>query len=535
MKKNNINRNNSVNAMTFAIFAGIISVFGITSCQQDDELYSAPSQKPEETMAENTAAPDSVFVNNSVFQYDNMGVRTADQYIPNVDFGFKDNGLQTRVGLHPYAINLVNFVAEKAFGKDLGGLLNPVLTNILSDSSGPNTMSVLADISSKIDNATNLIEQLSRSTQNAEVARNYNEQMDRYRGLQHNNCSYFSAYMRNVSDGNMEAAQKTLDLWKDVLVNGSDIATATFNYISAIPTLRTLNGNMCITDIYDYWVYQTTPWEHMGYEKREQLRLADICVCTTGYLLARTLHEQNYNYGGMEKIKELDEAFSKFQAFYAKHYNFTRHDNLICQIQGAHIVFEKELMNSDIYNHTWFPQGTHFNVKDFMYGEDNRTSDQVIASSLSQKEIEAICNYYAARNNLLEKNLLDEDEVQKIESFEDILREAGFDMANLEGGKKHVIPLNEGCWWEWEGLFNRNAILRYNKVAVVSNKLAETCKKDWQVGLMWVRDKSYYVGGRFISKHVDYEPIEHWHEYTSHDSQYLHFFIKNRYNGMNPD
>lgn len=31
-------------------------------------------------------------------------------------------------------------------------------------------------------------------------------------------------------------------------------------------------GQKDITQIYDYWIFQTTPWEHMGYDKRDELR-----------------------------------------------------------------------------------------------------------------------------------------------------------------------------------------------------------------------------------------------------------------------
>lgn len=527
--------------MAFAAIAGMSTVFGLTSCEQNDE-YNAPQSKAEQKAAAGAEVNDSVFINNKVYNYDNLGISSPDQYVADVDFGFKhQNTIQTRAGIPSFALEIMNHAIGIAVGDKASGFITPVLSQILAEDSGADTMEKLQEMDGKINNLTTMLTELTQSAQNAEVASYYNQRMKEFAGLQLNNCSYFAAYMENIKQGKMEDAQATLDAWARTKVNGSDIATATYDYIKFITDFEILNGRMNITDVYDYWVYQTTPWEHMGYEKREQLRLGDIAVCTSGYILARTLHEQNWNHGGKQLYGNLHGAFMKFMDFYSQNYAFPRHeDRLICQIKDAHIVFYKHIEDGDLYNHPLSPEESDYNVKEFMYSTPSRKGEKVVESTLSHSEICAIQNYYITRNVIADRknrNITDEEKkMKKVASLDEVLKEVGFRTECFDAGKKHVFPLNAGCWDDNQHMWNENYILRFNQVALTSNKIDEDIiKKNWQVGIMWLRHQSYRTASNISGKTVHIWNLLHWHEYTSHDSQYLYFGIDHRYNGMDPD
>lgn len=552
------NQLNNAKAMTFATIAGISTVLGLASCQQDDNDFFRTQSQSELNSDNDIGGNDSIFVNNNFFYYGNMGVSSGDQYVADIDFGVRAlagnynpvlsvraSGLQTRSATIPFAHQLMNLVPDKASGSEEAGEVTPIMSRIFKDECGSNTMSTLAELNGKIADVTNMIEELSQKAQDEGVAMCYKNRMQKFNNLQYENCTAFTAYMKQVRAGDMENAQKTLDAWKNTTINNTDIVTATYNYISTIPAIRT-NEGMCLTDIYDYWVFQTTPWEHMGYEKREQLRLADIVACTSGYLLARAVHEQNYNNSGKEKMELLDAAFKKFKDFYSARYDVPRHDDKrICQIKDAHIVFSEtkdgfghkcHMFFWDLFNHDWIPEGSRFDVKKFMYGELGRTCDQVINSSLSEKEVEAIVKYYQSRNEAIEKYGLKE---KKMESLLEVFMEAGFLIdLNSEQYKNHVLPLSDGCYSMSESLWNNNYILSFKRVAVIDNPLSETIKTNWEVGKLWLPNEDFISSITATSKDKIRRIVRQWDSYDIgsryKEIRYLHLVIEHRFSGTNP-
>lgn len=516
-----------VKVMTFAAIASFASVFGFSSCQDDSCMDEAcmtqKTQNPSENKGDGVIN-DSTFVYTNQFTYDGMGVSNAKQYVRDVDFGFgQTNNVRTRGGEVPsIALDLMNQVVNVTLGDAAGGFINPIINEILSQGSGPSTMDMLQTLDSKIDSLNSMVQSLTENLKNAEVTQYYNQRMSRYNGLQLDNCSYFAAYMKHIKSGDKKAAEETLNNWEKKMANGANVAEATYNYMKDITGFRTINGNMCITDVYDYWVFQTTPWEHMGYQKREQLRLGDIAVCTSGYLLACTIYERDYNHGGKEMLENLHNAYQDFVKFYSKHFDFPRHyDKLVCQIKDANIIFDKGIVDVNIEGHTWFPTGRvirdNFNgcrINEFMYGEEHRNCWDVLNASISSKEATAISNYYAS--------------LEEPKSLEQGLKEAGFDFSILKPNCPHVLPLNDGASMIRDSFWNNNHYFKYKKVAVLNDK--KPIQSEWTVGVMWVvRDSN---GQKFDTAMRD---IIKWWDHREHENaQYIHLQSKQSYEGMYP-
>lgn len=492
------------------------STMFFTSCQQDDISASKVSGESINDVIEE--GNDSVFVNNFKFNYDNAGPTSASSYVKDVNFGSTSNDVTSRgiTDLTPtgIALNVMSFVGMNFLNNVTSKGNNAVINAILG--SGAGEMAKLNELSTKMDAISGMIKDLKEQTENNSIAGVYNQRMKEFSGLDLNNSSYFTAYFNAVRDGKNEQANSIANEWAKESFNGTTAATATYNYLNMVS--QTLSGSQkTITDVYDYWVYQTTPWEHMGYLKREQLRASDICVATTGYLMAYAFYEQDTTGVGAAKIVKLNQAYKAFVDYYKVHGKVEHHDDkLVCQIQNAHIVFNKNIVTRNIQDHPWMTNGTKWNsnsLKTFMYRETNHDADYVLSHSMTTDEALAIYNYYNAGKS-------------KKMSMEQIMKEVGFDLGGLTTGKTHIMTLNEGANMENEHFYNNNYFFKFNNVVNASNA-NNLMISNLSVGKMWLEKKYYTKSIR------SYKVLRWWDRYDAGDKDFFRVDIDHRYTDMN--
>ncbi|MCQ2243317.1 MAG: hypothetical protein MJZ32_03555 [Bacteroidaceae bacterium] len=507
--------------MTCAALVGLSSVFGLSSCQQDDYV-DEPTNTPSATQSTTqVSANDSVFVNNFKFDYDNCGTTSPDQYVADINFGPKHTVAQSR------SITMGTVLAVAKGVATLCQAGNTIAKTFAEDP----VAKQLETISMDLKEVKGMVEDLTEALQDNDAAKYYNEHMWQYYSFA-TNGDYLNQYFQFLREGDIESAYGIADSWAKQKLDCGDPSLAITKMMNYIPDFRT-GGKMNIAQMYDYWVFQTTPWEHLGYQKREQLRLADITMCASGYILALAHYKHQYDIAEKAdrkvdlaelgiNINALNGAFKKFIDFYSREdiATFPRHDDkLICQIKNANIVFNKDIKIRDMKNHPWQPNNTtKYDLKTLMYGDVNTSNQTVLDRSINQSEAEAIFNYYKA--------LKKKDSDEKV-TFEKIMEDAGFNLDGLDASKKHIMTLSDGCWMEKEHWYNRNFNCYFNHVVVANDKNEDPIRKNWKVGCMWIEFRKEHHA-------MQTETLKWWDHYSTDDCQYFYTNIEKRFTNMKP-
>lgn len=504
---------------TFATAAIVVttSSMAFVSCQNDQLDNNATSKETIEDVA-TTEVNDSIFTNNYAFDYANTGTKSASQYVSDVDFGpTSATGIHSRgVGLAvtSVALNVMNFVGMNFLNNAVAKGNNKVIDAILG--TGSTEMAKLDEMSMDIKNIASMVSDLKQQAEDESVAKLYNERMQNYSGLDLNNSSYFDAYLKAVKNKNFDQANSIANRWSQEMINGAYAPTATYNYLNMIS--QTANGSQkSMTDIYDYWVYQTTPWEHMGYQKREQLRASDVCIALTGYMMSRAFYEQDTTEVGQAKIAKLNEALVNFINYYKNHINVEHHDDkLVCQIKGAHIVMNKNIVTRNMEAHPWISNGTRWNdksLKTMMYSELDHDADYVLAHSLTASEAKAIYNYYNSNSTT------------KISMYQIMKDKVGFNMNGLADGKTHIMTLNSGASMKNESFFNNNYFFKFNE-AVDASSTTNPMLSNLSIGKMWLESFHYTKSFR------TYKVLRWWNNYDASNKDFFRVDIDHRYTDM---
>ncbi len=478
----------------------LTSVFGFTSCQDDSADFMQTSQNEKYSTAVG-GMQDSIYVNTNQFIHDNSGARSHEVCPEDFDYGFSMScpGTRSANAGNP-ALTMLNFASSVMNATDKG----ESGVKMLMDQNS-NLMEELNQTTSQIQDILRAIDKLQRNGNNQEVSDIYEKNMKCFVYVKSYNCSTFNTYCKALALSK-DMADHVMNNWLSQRVRGGDAPTAALDFLKE--TVKPM-GKYHVTDIYDYWVFQNTAWEHEGYQMREQLRMSDICAGIAGYLLTRDYYIKN-----QMPVDELDATFSTFAAFYMANNQVERHpDMLICQIQGAHIVFRGNLTIRDMKNHPWDKaNGKMTSVADFMYGECGMKTEDVISNTLSNSEAKAIYNFY--NNGRTESEKL---------TFEQIMKQVGFDCGNLSDGMRHVMPLNDGADRKQDSYLNNKHHMTYSH-AILTNE-AKAFYDNWEIACM--KFESYENG-----RHMDYY-FRGWDDYKD-DCQYFRTNIVKRYNDTKP-
>ena len=528
--------NNSM-AMVAIAAASMTASFGFTSCSDEDDFFEPAQQQSFEIQSE-VEAEDSLAPTDKDFVYDCFGTSSPDQYIQGFDNGQAKP--QSRAGIVDAALlvkDLALFVTnniDNITEKPVQTAVTYTLDKVLSDE-GPNLKAQLDSIEGRLANVQTALSTIESKIDKQEYARIFEGRLKNLILLRSHNTTYLNSYYKYLHAGDTVSANTVLDLWSNKDINGNNAEYSTLDFLSLTPGNYN-SGEKTVTEIYDYWIFQTTPWEHMGYDKRDQLRQGDIITAFAGYTLTKAYWEKDPLVSHDGQIDQLTKAFRAFCAFYKGKESVERHnDRLVCQIKDANIVFKKSTKVRDIYNHPWFPNNTSLYNKSLaqvMYGDmgtQKITSTTALKRSLTKKEAEAIYNYYnsPAVNNLPDEYKPVKGANDKKYSFESIMKSVGFDLSGLEDGKMHVMTLNDECHKESESFFNRNYHFYYDNV-VYANNVDKAFYGNWKVGTMWI-DKE-----NFTKSVATYDVLKWWHHYDSNNTQFFYTNIESRYTDMKP-
>ncbi len=407
--------------------------------------------------------------------------------------------------------------------------------NMVLGANEPDIANELEDMKSQICKVENMIKDMDKKMTDAEDAAIYNERLKNLITLRSHNCTYLASYYEHLAAGDTASANATLDDWQRHTINKNNVDYTVKEFLTLTPE-RNNSGQKSVLDIYDYWVFQTTPWEHMGYDKRDALRQGDIITGFAGYILTKAYYEKDKLINRKAQIEELNAEFDNFCKFYEGNEYVKRHtDRLVCQIEKANIVFKKTLKERNMETHPWFPNETSMykkTLKQVMYGDKRGTtkisSTTALTRSLTKDEAKAIYDYY---NSAGSKNIPGIENIKKSpngkRSLESIMEYVGFDLSTLKDDKQHVMTLNDDCHKESESLFNSNYHFYYDNVALMTDA-ENPFRSNWKVGTMWLEKKHRTKSA------VSYFLLKWWDHYDSGNTQFIYTTIENRYKNMTP-
>lgn len=331
--------------------------------------------------------------------YDILGNLSADYVGPTkpypLAFAPSSNKLQTRA-LSGTVIDICKWLAEKA-AMSAGSTVAKEIYRDLFESAEQREME---KISTQIETINEDLKKFMDMYENTTYENYLNIRSIDYVSALNNYSFPYIVRLRNCNPDDTDQIRKILQDWHDKGVGGTTADTYMLNFIDFL-TKTTSQGNH-MYDIYDIYAFNTTPWESMGYDFREELRNADLAVIGTNTVLSILYTKYTNDYDDKSRAEILNNLTAKVEVFnkYFNEHKVERHDDLaICQIPGAHFVMNRTLIERDYFNKPWFPNGTDWSTDE----RDPSTWDlgwgpkhlENYNRSMSSAELEAIKKYYA--------------------------------------------------------------------------------------------------------------------------------------------
>ncbi len=200
-----------------------------------------------------------------------------------------------------------------------------------------------------------------------------------------------------LKGGDVEAIIKE---WGNRTVGGNPAYVEALNFIDYLT--GTVIERKNLYQVYDMYVFNTHPWENLGYGLRESLRAADACVIAQNALMAHLYYTfGDYSDATRKKLyDDLKESVEKYRVF-AENNAVERHDDqAICQIKGAHFIMPRALVERDFKTLAWFPEKTPWDFENsesawcLVNGDTKYNCAQIYNFCISENELKAIRAYY---------------------------------------------------------------------------------------------------------------------------------------------
>ncbi len=271
---------------------------------------------------------------------------------------------------------------------------------LFNDMFGSAEVEKLDEIMSAIDDLNDALSDLTELYHNTTYETYLNKRLNDYVAPLKNYNNYYFTLLENC-DGSDEAIKQIAVEWGDGTIGGNKACMEYLNFIDFLTKSVVERKNLY--QIYDLYVYNTTPWEEQGYAIREGLRSADLAVIAQSMMLAEFYYrlKDGLNDGTRESmLTVIKTAKDNYEAF-AKANPVERHDDMaICQIKGAHFAMKRQLVERDYYNKPWFPNGSQWDNENnesawvVTYGDTYYNCAEIYKKCLTQAEVEAIAAYY---------------------------------------------------------------------------------------------------------------------------------------------
>ncbi|MCQ2205340.1 MAG: hypothetical protein MJZ43_00995 [Bacteroidaceae bacterium] len=157
-----------------------------------------------------------------------------------------------------------------------------------------------------------------------------------------------------------------LNEWAHTTINGNPAYIDAYNYAKRMCEykIRSVSGTgMNLCTLYDKIVYDSFPWENLGYESREQFRALQAVETVQALELAYLYWSTQGTAYGESQMNEIQNAMQNVANLFAANEVVRHPDKAICQIKGSH--FEMNLSDG-IQHHpdiTW-KNGEPFSIND---------------------------------------------------------------------------------------------------------------------------------------------------------------------------
>ena len=287
------------------------------------------------------------------------------------------------------------------------------------------------EVIEKVNEMSRMLTELTELFHNTNYEKYLNDRTNNYIAPLRNYTSEYYTRLENC-DGTEESIKKIAIEWGDGTIGGNKACVQYQNFIDFLT--KSIVEQKSLYQIYDIYVFNTTPWEADGYAFREGIRSCDLAVIAQNAFMA-TLY-----YRAKEGLddKSRDTFLAKIKTYvdtyreYLENYPVERHDDMaICQIKDLHMSFSRNLAVRDYYNKPWFPNGSEWDSENnesawvLTYGKVGGIASETYRNSFSPNEIAKLMEYYKG---------------EAYNNFGDLLREkAGCTVPEDVDGKTHIL------------------------------------------------------------------------------------------------
>lgn len=255
-------------------------------------------------------------------------------------------------------------------------------------------------ILSQVTMVNSQLAELINLVHNTTYEKYLNERTSIYLNPMRNLSNEYILRVKEAWQDNPDSVGPIVIEWANRTVGGNPAYVEVKNFIDYLTSTVVEQKNLY--QMYDMYVYNTHPWENMGYGIREALRAGDLAVIAQSLFLTRLY----YAYGDFTETtrenlcEELRDCFNSYMAFCKAHPVEHHDDQAICQIKGAHFSMSKELVSRDFYNHPWMPYETPWEFENqesawwLVNGDTHYNCAQIYKFCMSEDEAKAISGYY---------------------------------------------------------------------------------------------------------------------------------------------
>ena len=268
--------------------------------------------------------------------------------------------------------------------------------------SGDSASATLDDVLSRIAEIKDMLNTMITLYHNSVYEGKLNERSKMQYEMHNHN---YETFIRLKNASGEEQAREIIKSWAEKTVGGNPAYEQALNYMDFLTA--TVIEQKDIFNMYDLYTYNTTAWEHKGYDYREALRKSDIAATAEGlflsqyYQMTRTDLDETSR---KELLKKNADKFKDFSDFVKKH-PVEHHDKMaICQIPGAHFAMERESIS---YPYFEDPSWCHLPArwtryesdKFFMWGPNQAEN---YSQAISPGEMTKILAFYEGKKTVYE-------------------------------------------------------------------------------------------------------------------------------------
>lgn len=391
--------------------------------------------------------------------------------------------------------------------------VDKILQQVLPDydEMGTNIKRIIQDmdvIKQKLDAIDEKIDQLAKQNRIAEATKSLTDRNDRYNDL----CISIQSALRQIDlavqdTTNSAASDSTIIVnavleWGDGMYHNNKRTDAADVYVAKSVQAY---GNYSYPELYDIFAYETNDWESKGYEWREMLRTTDIALVSSAIELTALywLFKCKINPEAVTQsmvnahIQDLKSTLEKMDKLYTDKAVVRHSDQMISQISGFHLVFDKKIEWRDLSNPTWYPKSNTMplSVEALVYGGTSDGNRIAKERFMSEKEFEQLNRYYSGMSG----------------SLLSVLKELGFDVnttASLNSSRAEMV-LPTGAYYTPTLALDRNDNVYFYAAINNATRSKDVAVKVGEIYAPLITDGDWLINflknQKYFSHYVNYE------------------------------